>query len=753
MTAQDETASAASAENDDVHNDISSSTLTERFDAVRAATENLAEPLSAEDQSIQSMPDSSPTKWHRAHTTWFFETVLLKRFAPGYNIYDPSYAYLFNSYYESLGARHPRAERGLITRPSAAEVGEYRKHVDGAMGSLLGETALGADPYVVALTELGIHHEQQHQELLLTDILHAFSRNPRNPVYGPYFSALVRDSKPIAFIEFDGGEVEIGHDGNGFSFDNERPRHRAILEPYRIADRPVTNGEWIEFIADGGYRNVLLWLSDGWAIVRQESWEAPLYWQNIDGVWHAMTLSGLRPVELDAPVSQVSFYEADAYARWCGKRLPTEAEWEHAYSITGSERGNLVSGRYYRPLAAQCGSAPLKQMIGDVLEWTASPYAPFPGFAPLTGAVAEYNGKFMINQMVLKGGSCVTPNDHIRPSYRNFFYPHQRWQFSGLRLAEDARAPNRRVETAETTAFRDSVYSGLSSTPKRLSCKYFYDAEGSRLFDLISDLPEYYPTRTEIALLEKIAPELTDRIAQGSALVEFGAGSEKKAEILFGATSHFGAYVPIDISADHLQNLSERVARNYRGIKVFPVPGDFTGELDLPSSVRSAPLVGVFPGSTIGNFEPNEAIELLQSCKRILGKSNHLLIGVDLVKDIDVLVNAYDDDAGVTSAFNKNILSHINRKFDSNIDLTSFEHRAVWNAEKSRIEMHLVSTVKQSLSIGGRDFELSEGETIHTENSHKYTVERISELAENAGWSVVQVWQSENPSFAVLLLG
>ncbi|MGY9105669.1 MAG: L-histidine N(alpha)-methyltransferase [Alphaproteobacteria bacterium] len=270
---------------------------------------------------------------------------------------------------------------------------------------------------------------------------------------------------------------------------------------------------------------------------------------------------------------------------------------------------------------------------------------------------------------------------------------------------------------------------------------------------MISDLPEYYPTRTEIALLEKIAPELAERVVKGSALVEFGAGSEKKAEVLFGATSHFNAYVPIDISAVHLRHLSERVARNYRGIKVFPVPGDFTGELELPISVRSAPLVGFFPGSTIGNFEPNEAIELLQSCKRILGKSNHLLIGVDLVKDIDVLINAYDDDAGVTSAFNKNILGHINRKFDSNIDLTSFVHRAVWNAEKYRIEMHLVSMVRQSLSIGGQCFELSEGETIHTENSHKYTVERISELAESAGWSVVQVWQSENPSFAVLLLG
>ena len=752
MTAQDETASAASAENDEAHAETGPAALIEQFCDIRAETEALAASLTAEDQSIQSMPDASPTKWHRAHTSWFFETVLLKRFAPDYSLFDPSYGYLFNSYYESLGSRHPRAERGLITRPSASEVGQYRAHIDRAMTALLEETALGSDPHVAALTELGIHHEQQHQELLLTDILHAFSQNPLHPTYGPYFPALVRSSKPLAFIDMDGGEVEIGHGGEDFAFDNERPRHRVLLEPYRIADRPVTNGEWVEFIADGAYRNPLLWLSDGCAIVCKEGWEAPLYWQNLEGAWQTMTLSGMRPVDLHAPVSHISFYEADAYARWRGKRLPTEAEWEHAHAIAGDEKGNLCAGRYYRPLAAQDGSAPLKQMIGDVWEWTASPYAPYPGFAPLSGAVAEYNGKFMINQMVLKGGSCATPKNHIRPSYRNFFYPHQRWQFSGLRLAEDLRAPKRKFEADESTAFLDSVYAGLSATPKRLSCKYFYDAEGSRLFDLICDLPEYYPTRTELALLEKIAPELSGRVAEGSALVEFGTGSEKKAEILLGATSHFSAYVPIDISSDHLHRLAERVARNYRSIKVFPVPGDFTKELALPKNIGAAPLVGFFPGSTIGNFEPKEAIELLKSCKRVLGQNNQLLIGVDLVKDTDVLLSAYDDEAGVTSAFNKNILGHINRKFDADIDLTSFLHRAVWNAEKCRIEMHLVSKAEQVFSIGGRCIALSEGETIHTENSHKYTVERISKLAEQAGWSVVQVWQSENPSFAILLL-
>jgi len=752
MSAQDQPVSGANAEKENTRETAAPSTLGETFRAARAETEVLATPLPAEDQSIQSMEDASPTKWHRAHTTWFFETVLLKRFAPDYKLFDPSYAYLFNSYYESLGDRLPRAERGLITRPSASEVGQYRTHVDRAMSSLLDETALGTNARIIALAELGIHHEQQHQELMLTDILHAFSQNPTRPHYGPYFPALVRNSKPVAFIDFDGGEVAIGHEGEGFAFDNERPRHQVLLEPYRLADRPVTNEEWLNFIADGGYRNPLLWLSDGWAVVRAEGWEAPLYWQYTDGVWNVMTLSGLRPVDLYAPVTHISFYEADAYARWSGKRLPTEAEWEHAHANAGDMKGNLSGSRCYRPLAAQDGSAALKQMIGDVWEWTASPYAPYAGFEPLSGAAAEYNGKFMINQMVLKGGSCATPNNHIRPSYRNFFYPHQRWQFTGLRLAEDSRSQRRKSMSNEDTDFLDSVHTGLSAKPKYLRSKYFYDAEGSRLFDLICELPEYYPTRTEIALLRKIVPELGDTIAKGSTLVEFGTGSETKAEILLKDSTTFSSYVPIDISADHLHQLAQRVAKNYRSINVVPIAGDFTKQVVLPDSVRTAPLVGFFPGSTIGNFEPPEAIAFLKSCRGVLGEKSQLLVGVDLVKDTDVLLAAYDDKAGVTSIFNKNILGHINRTFDSDIDLTSFSHRAVWNAEKSRVEMHLVSTRAQSLSIGGRSFSLLEGETIHTENSHKYTVEQISKLTEGAGWSVERVWQSENPSFAVLLL-
>jgi len=749
MTIQDENASTAA--DSDADEAKASPSLASRYRATRAETEDLAAPLSAEDQTVQSMPDASPTKWHRAHTTWFFETVILKRFAARYEIFDPSYAYLFNSYYEALGPRHARAERGLITRPTVAEVAQYRAHVDRAMTTLLEETALGSDAKIAALGELGIHHEQQHQELLLTDILHALARNPRHPAYGTYFPAVVRKSKPATFVDIDGGEIEIGFGGEGFAFDNERPRHRVYLEPYRIADRAVTNTEWVSFIEDGGYQNPLLWLSDGWAKRCAEGWDAPLYWRIAGGSWHSMTLSGFRPVDPHAPVTHISFYEADAFARWCGKRLPSEAEWEHALRVAGELSGNLGSRRYYRPLAAQESRAPLKQMIGDVWEWTASSYAPYPGFEPLSGAVAEYNGKFMINQMVLRGGSCVTPGNHIRLTYRNFFYPHQRWQFSGLRLAEDRRPPRKKAMPESDAAFLKSVRDGLSGDKKRLQSKYFYDAEGSRLFDAICETPEYYPTRTEIALLKKIAPELSTKIAPGTALVEFGAGSETKAEILFHATPNIAAYVPIDISAEHLRALAARVARKHRRLKVSPVAGDFTTSLELPKFLQNQPLLGFFPGSTVGNFEASESVALLSGFRSALG-GNRLLTGFDLVKDTETLIAAYNDRDGVPAAFNKNILAHINRKFDSNIDLSSFTHDALWNAEKSRIEMHLVSDRDQEFAIAGQGIAMCEGETIHTENSHKYTIESFSELAAKAGWDIEMCWQSAQPRFAVVLL-
>jgi ergothioneine biosynthesis protein EgtB len=409
------------------------------FIRTRVTTEAIAAPLSAEDRAVQSMPDASPTKWHLAHTTWFFETFLLSAMLPAYRCFDERYAYLFNSYYETVGSRHPRPQRGLLTRPSAADIGRYRSYVDEAMAELLVRSER-PDPYLASLVELGINHEQQHQELILTDILHAFSCNPLYRAYHQHQTIVPRSTASNdEWFSYPAGLYEIGHSGDGFAFDNEGPRHRVYLPPFRLATRPVSNSDWQAFISDGGYRRPELWLSDGWATAQADGWRAPLYWIAKAGETLAMTLAGPQPIDPAAPVCHVSYYEADAFARWAGKRLPTEAEWEVAARVLPPQ-GNTLGTGALRPLPPSTGdtSAGPQQMFGDVWEWTSSPYVPYPGYRPPAGAVGEYNGKFMCNQMVLRGGSCVTPDHHVRASYRNFFYPHQRWQFSGLRLAEDA---------------------------------------------------------------------------------------------------------------------------------------------------------------------------------------------------------------------------------------------------------------------------------------------------------------------------
>lgn len=419
--------------------------MRELYYRTRGDTRTIAAPLSAEDQAVQSMPDASPTKWHLAHTTWFFETFLLAPYMPGYRHFDPRYGYLFNSYYESVGARHPRPERGLLTRPSTADVDRYRAHVDHAMDDLFAawQRSDASDPLPPFLVSLGINHEQQHQELMLTDILHAFSCNPLKPAYR---ADLVWPNEPVdgaratrsGWHVYPAGVYEVGHAAQGFAFDNEGPRHRVYLRSFRIATTLVTNGDWLAFIEDGGYRRPELWLSDGWAALQAERWEAPLYWCSEAGERLAMTFGGMQRIDLGAPVCHVNYYEADAFARWAGKRLPTEAEWELAARDLPPQ-GNTLGTDALRPLpAAADDSGGPRQIFGDVWEWTSSPYAPYPGYRPIAGAIGEYNGKFMCNQMVLRGGSCVTPDGHVRASYRNFFYPHQRWQFSGLRLAEDA---------------------------------------------------------------------------------------------------------------------------------------------------------------------------------------------------------------------------------------------------------------------------------------------------------------------------
>ena len=407
--------------------------LAKCYHQIRQLTEQLCSPLETEDYGVQTMPDVSPPKWHLGHTAWFFETFLLLPYLKNYELFHPKFGYLFNSYYEAVGNRHPRPQRGLLSRPTVKEVYRYRAYVDQAMHQLLKEQA--GDSALESLLLLGLHHEQQHQELLLTDLKHILATNPLRPAYridSPYLPTPPQTSQE-RWLDYPGGLYTLGHSGEGFAFDNETPQHPVYLQDYWLAARLVTNGEYLEFMEAGGYRQPEYWLSEGWATLQQRQWRAPLYWEKIEGEWWVMTLSGMHPLNLHEPVCHVSGFEADAFARWSGKRLPTEAEWE----VAGTQvpvQGNFLESDHLHPAPASGVTRP-DQLYGDVWEWTQSAYSPYPGFKPAEGAIGEYNGKFMCNQMVLRGGACVTSSNHIRPTYRNFFPLDARWQFSGIRLA------------------------------------------------------------------------------------------------------------------------------------------------------------------------------------------------------------------------------------------------------------------------------------------------------------------------------
>jgi ergothioneine biosynthesis protein EgtB len=411
--------------------------LAERYAHTRSATETLCDPLEVEDFVVQSMPDASPTRWHLAHTTWFFETFVLARWEPGHTPFSADYPFLFNSYYNGVGEQFPRSRRGLLSRPTVAEVFRYRHAVDERMLRLLATRLDGNATQVAAIVELGINHEQQHQELMLTDLKHLFSCNPLRPAYraAPARPPAARPGSN-GWSAYRGGIVQIGHASSTFAFDNERPRHSVFLAPFEIRQRLVTAGEFLAFINDGGYRRPDLWLSLGWSTVQDQKWTAPLYWVRQDGEWWQFCLHGFRPLDVDEPVCHVSFFEADAFARWSGARLPAEAEWEHA--ATGVDlQGSFLESERYHPGGDYGDHDGLVQLHGDVWQWTASPYTAYPGYRTAEGALGEYNGKFMCNQYVLRGGSCVTPASHMRTTYRNFFPPETRWQFSGIRLARD----------------------------------------------------------------------------------------------------------------------------------------------------------------------------------------------------------------------------------------------------------------------------------------------------------------------------
>jgi dimethylhistidine N-methyltransferase len=722
--ASTEERSAPSARAGDVERDLAA-----RFRAVREASLTRTAPLSAEDQQAQSMPDASPTKWHLAHVTWFFETFLLIPHLPGYRAFDPAFGYLFNSYYEAVGPRHPRPARGLITRPGLARVIAYRAHVDAAMERLL---ASDPSPEVADLVALGLAHEEQHQELMLMDVLHLFAQSPVHPAYGAgYQPATAR--APLEWVELHGGCVAVGAAGEDFAFDNEGPRHDVLLRPFRLASRLVTNREWLAFMEDGGYARPELWLSDGWTRAREEGWEAPLYWARCESGWREMGLTGRQLLDLEAPVLHVSYYEADAYATWVGKRLPTEAEWEHA-AVT-------------RPDA-------FEQLYDAAWQWTASAYLGYPGFRPARGAVGEYNGKFMMGQMTLRGGASITPAAHSRASYRNFFYPHQRWMFASLRLAEDAPAEIATDDDGQgVDAFRRDVLKGLARRPKSIPPKWFYDARGSELFEAITELPEYYPTRAETRLLTRIAPELAARIPDGAILIEYGSGASAKTRLILDAAPQLSAYAPIDISVSALEAAAASIRQDYPKLIVEPLARDFTRSGEAPAAAAGRRRVGFFPGSTIGNFDPIDAVRLLAEARRLMGQDGLFILGADLVKEVPVMTAAYDDAAGVTAAFNKNLLARIDRELGGDFDLSAFDHRAVWNAVDSRIEMHLVARTPQTVRVDSHAFDFAAGESLHTENSYKFTVEDVTGIARRAGWRLIERWIGPPPAFAVFLLG
>ncbi|MEZ5497919.1 MAG: ergothioneine biosynthesis protein EgtB [Steroidobacteraceae bacterium] len=746
------------------------------YKRVRAQSEALTQPLSEADCEGQSMPDASPAKWHLAHTSWFFETFLLKPCA-GYEPLDASYERLFNSYYNSIGEQFPRASRGLLTRPSLAEVMHYRRHVDSGMTSLLSSRELPDDQK--ALVELGLNHEQQHQELILTDIKHLLAQNPQKPAYRSRWPLASVRPAPSQWIAGPSGLISIGHVSGSFAFDNEMPAHRHWLEPFELASRPVTNAEYLAFIEDGGYERPELWLSDGWAAARAALWQAPGYWYRAGDQWRCFTLHGDSRLDPHAPVCHVSFYEAEAFARWAGARLPTEFEWE-SLARTIPVQGNFLESGAFHPLAQSRGpvAGAMSQMFGDVWEWTRSDYAPYPGFAPAAGAVGEYNGKFMSGQYVLRGGSCATAGDHVRATYRNFFPPQARWQFSGIRLARDpvpasrtcapageraassqgqprttATKQFRQAGTLDSSAQRQALCAGLLAQPAVLSPKYFYDVLGSKLFDAITELPEYYPTRTEADIFGKyasqMAREIRELLGQCFQMLEPGAGSCEKAARLFPVFRP-KRFIAVDVSAEYLAAQIGRLQRRFADIQMVGVGMDFSRRFELPDDIPREPTLVFYPGSSLGNFEPPTRQRLLREM-RTSSPATALLLGVDFVKDKAELESAYNDALGLTAAFNLNALRHVNTLIDANFDPGDWSHVAVFNETAARIEMYLQA--RHALTVRWSDGErrFQAGERLRTEHSYKWTATTLRDMLSEAGYDVVHLWADDAHRFGVVL--
>jgi dimethylhistidine N-methyltransferase len=756
--------------------------LADRYTRIRGTTVRLCEPLSAEDMVVQAVEETSPAKWHLAHTTWFFETFVLEVFEPDFRAFDPAFRVLFNSYYQQVGERHPRPRRGVLTRPGLGEVMAYRDTVDDRVRTLL-RTGTGPDrARIAALIELGLQHEQQHQELLLMDVKRLLHMNPTRPAYAVGDEATV-PAVPgdDAWISCDGGLTEIGHAGGGFAYDNEGPRHRRWVDPFEIAARPVTNGAFLAFIEDGGYRRPELWLDEGWSAVTAEGWEHPIYWSRNDGGCTEFTLAGTRPLDPDATACHLSFFEAEAFARWAGARLPTEAEWELA--ATPVWERDLEEGQFLdRP--GRGGDASShgdgyavgpRGTAGGVWEWTRSAHEPYPGYRPPEGAIGEYNGKFMCGSFVLRGGSCVTPSDHVRLTYRNFFRPGARWAFAGVRLARDLPRTERRGAGAEADAavagptanvlptirgretpddFARDAAAGLAGRNglRHLPPKYLYDARGSRLFEAICDTAEYYVPDAEREILRTHGPEMAAAIGRGAVLIEPGAGDGSKAQALLGSLEAPRMYVPVEISPDALRACAARVGLAFPGLTVQPVCAGFRQGMDALRGVPCAGRTIYFAGSTIGNMERTERVELLGRFARVVGASGRLLVGFDLRKDPDVLRRAYDDARGVSARFALNLIRRLNRELDAGLEEDAFRYEAVWDASASRIEMALVCERDQTARIGERSIVIPAGEKIVTERSYKFTPETIRAESAEAGLVPSRAWTDEREWFSLVLL-
>ncbi len=606
-------------------------------------------------------------------------------------------------------------------------------------------TARGAsfDDATRDLVDLGIAHEQQHQELLLTDILHLFAQNPLKPAL--YRGRPAPSPAPDrGYAAHGAAVVPVGSRGPDFAFDCEGPPHEVLLQPFRLAKSCVTNREWAEFIAAGGYRDSRLWLSDGWAWVQREGIAAPLYW-DADG--SEFTLCGSVERRPDAPVAHLSYYEADAFATWAGARLPTEFEWEAAAAGSDPAAGTQLDEPGW--IAPRGGA----ELFGDVWCWTASAFLPYPRFRPADGAVGEYNGKFMSGQMVLRGASCATPRGHSRLEFTQLFPA-----LSPLAVLRTAAGEGRlmlHLATRDAAAgksgdFADAVLAGLAAPQMVVPARFFYDMAGSELFEAITRLPEYYPTRTEIAILADHGGDIARIVGPGRAVVEFGSGSSLKTPPFLRAVAA-SAYVPIDISAEFLEMAATDLAAKLPELPVFPLAADFTRPLKLPAGIAARSKLGFFPGSTLGNMGPAAAVDLLRAFGDTLGDDTWLVIGLDLRKDSTVLEAAYNDAAGVTAAFNFNVLHRINAELDGTIDATAFEHWAPFNVDLGRIEMHLRAVRATDFTVLGQPFALAAGATIHTENSYKWTLDEARLLARAAGWAPEAVWTDAAAQFAVHL--